>query len=78
MNNMFKGLFSQGMAEWGTACLVFLSGAMTGRLLATGMTEVQALGAVMAVLGSLTAAVAVRAWPAQDPVKARGSRPPRD
>lgn len=72
---MLKGLFSQGMAEWGTASLVFVSGAMTGRLLATGMTEVQALGAMIAVLGSLTAAIAVRAWPADPVVKAR---PPLD
>jgi hypothetical protein len=71
---MFKGLFSQGMAEWGTASLVFVSGAMTGRLLATGMSDVQALGAIMAVLGSLTAAVAVRAWPPSDPVRAPRQR----
>lgn len=68
---MLKGLFSQGMAEWGTASLVFVSGAMTGRLLATGMTEVQALGALVAVLGSLTAAIAVRAWPAEGVTRAR-------
>jgi hypothetical protein len=71
---MFKALFSQGMAEWATASLVFLSGAMTGRLLATGMTETQALGAVLAVLGSLTAAVAVRVWPVEDPVEARARK----
>lgn len=68
---MFRGLFSQGMAEWGTASLVFVSGAMTGRLLATGMTDVQALGALVAVLGSLTAAIAVRAWPADSATRAR-------
>ncbi len=68
---MFKGLFSQGMAEWGSASLVFVSGAMTGRLLATGMTEVQALGALVAILGSLATAIAVRAWPAESVVKAR-------
>lgn len=71
---MFKALFSQGMAEWATASLVFISGAMTGRLLATGMTETQALGAVLAVLGSLTAAVAVRVWPAQEPLEARSRK----
>lgn len=75
---MLKGLFSQGMAEWGTASLVFVSGAMTGRLLATGMTEVQALGALLAVFGSLTAAVAVRVWPAPDPIEVRSSRERRD
>lgn len=66
---MQKTLFSQGMAEWGTACLVFISGAMAGRLIATGMTEAQALGALMAVLASMTAAVAVRVWPAPERVK---------
>lgn len=75
---MFKALFSQGMAEWATASLVFISGAMTGRLLATGMTETQALGAVLAVLGSLTAAVAVRVWPAPDPVEVSPPRRRRD
>ncbi|MDP1875102.1 hypothetical protein [Phenylobacterium sp.] len=75
---MLKGLFSQGMAEWGTASLVFVSGAMTGRLLATGMNESQALGALVAILGSLTAAIAVRIWPAADPVEARSSRDRQD
>lgn len=71
---MFKALFSQGMAEWATASLVFISGAMAGRLLATGMSETQALGAVLAVLGSLTVAVAVRIWPVEDPVEARARK----
>lgn len=75
---MLKGLFSQGMAEWGTASLVFVSGAMTGRLLATGMNEVQALGAVLAVFGSLTAAIAVRVWPASETAKARSHPDSRD
>lgn len=68
---MLKALFSQGMAEWATASLVFVSGVMAGRLIATGMTEIQAAGAFAAVLGSITAAVAVRVWPAPAPVKVR-------
>ena len=68
---MLKALFSQGMAEWATASLVFVSGAMAGRLIATGMSEIQAAGAFAAVLGSITAAVAVRIWPAPAPVKVR-------
>lgn len=71
---MLKALFSQGMAEWGTASLVFICGAMAGRLLATGMTEVQAMGALMAVLASMTAAVAVRVWPAPERAKVRVDR----
>ena len=71
---MLKALFSQGMAEWATASLVFVSGAMAGRLLATGMSEIQAAGAFAAVLGSITAAVAVRIWPAPAPVKVRSDR----
>lgn len=71
---MLKALFSQGMAEWATASLVFISGAMAGRLLATGMTEVQAMGALMAVLASMTAAVAVRIWPKAERVKVQARR----
>ncbi|MBC7167160.1 hypothetical protein [Phenylobacterium sp.] len=74
---MLKALFSQGMAEWGTASLVFVSGAMAGRLIATGMNDVQAVGALAAVLGSITAAVAVRVWPAPAPVKVRSERDDR-
>jgi|GEM_PF-861641 H+/gluconate symporter-like permease len=75
---MLKGLFSQGMAEWGTACLVFISGAMAGRLMATGMNEIQAAGALIAIFGSVTAAVAVRIWPAPEQVKVRSDQDRRD
>jgi hypothetical protein len=52
------------LADWGSAALVFLSGAMTGHYAAIGMDPVQWAGAAGAVLGSVTLAVAVRVWPA--------------
>jgi hypothetical protein len=49
--------------DWATAALVFLSGALTGHYAAEGMNLVQWAGAITAVLGSVTVAVAVRVWP---------------
>ena len=57
--------------DWGTALLVFVSGAMTGHYAASGMNAVQWMGAAAAILGSVAVAVAVRVWPTQDAVKAR-------
>lgn len=51
------------LAEWGSAGLVFLSGAATGHYAAVGMNAVQWAGALTAILGSITVAVAVRVWP---------------
>lgn len=59
---MFK-LSSQAVSEWGSACLVFICGAIAGRHAAEGMNMIQWAGAVAAVLGSVTVAVAVRVWP---------------
>ena len=61
---------TKDLVEWGSAALVFLSGAMTGHYAAVGMNTVQWAGALAAVLGSVTVAVAVRVWP-QEPVKAQ-------
>lgn len=61
---MQKTLFSQEGAEWATVLLVIVSGASAGHYAAIGMTPIQVMGAVTAVLGSVTAAVAVRVWPA--------------
>ena len=52
------------LVEWSTAGLVLLSGATAGHFAAIGMNTVQWAGAAMAVLGSVTVAVAVRVWPA--------------
>jgi len=51
------------LAEWGSALLVVICGAMAGHYAAAGMTPVQWAGAVAAVMGSITVAVAVRVWP---------------
>ncbi len=53
------------IVEYGSAGLVLLSGAMAGHYAAVGMSVVQWAGAVVAVLGSVTVAVAVRVWPAK-------------
>jgi hypothetical protein len=53
------------LIEWSSACLVFLSGAMTGHYAAIGMNAVQWAGALAAILGSVTVAVAVRVWPSK-------------
>ncbi len=54
---------TKDIADWGSAGLVFLSGATAGHFAAIGMTPVQWAGAATAVLGSVTVAVAVRVWP---------------
>lgn len=56
---------TKDLIDWGSAGLVFLSGAMTGHHAAIGMNAVQWAGAIAAVLGSVTVAVAVRVWPPQ-------------
>jgi hypothetical protein len=58
------------LVEWSTAGLVLLSGAVAGHFAAMGMNPVQWAGAAMAVLGSVTVAVAVRVWPAPQKAKA--------
>ena len=57
------------LVEWSTAGLVLLSGATAGHFAAVGMNAVQWAGAAMAVLGSVTVAVAVRVWPAPENVE---------
>jgi hypothetical protein len=63
---------SKEAAEWGSAILVFASGAMAGHYASLGMTPIQWAGAVAAVLGSVTVAVVVRVWPAK--AKVQGAR----
>ena len=59
------------LAEWGSAGMVFISGGMAGHYASLGMSPVQWVGAVVAVLASVTVAVAVRIWPT--PVKVKSS-----
>ena len=56
------------LVNGGSASLVIVSAAMAGHYIAEGMTLLQWAGALCAVLGSVTVAVAVRVWPA--PAKA--------
>ncbi|CAN7400756.1 hypothetical protein LJR225_002537 [Phenylobacterium sp. LjRoot225] len=58
---------SKEAAEWGSAIMVFASGAMAGHYASLGMTPVQWAGAAAAVLGSVTVAVVIRIWPAKAP-----------
>lgn len=63
---MIKMIRGQTAAEWGSAALVFVCGATAGHYAQDGMSLVQAAGAVVAILGSVTVAVAVRVWPDTD------------
>ena len=62
---MLKFLFSNAAAEYGSAFLVFIVAALAGRYASEGMNTLQWAGAIAAVLGSITVAVAVRVWPVQ-------------
>jgi hypothetical protein len=64
------------LAEWSSAGMVFVSGGMAGHYASLGMSPIQWAGAVVAVLGSVTVAVAVRVW--QAPVKAKAKSGARD
>lgn len=55
----------KNLVEYGTAGLVLVSGALAGHYAAVGMNLIQFAGAVTAVLGSVTVAVAVRVWPSK-------------
>lgn len=50
------------VVEYASAGLVFVAGGMAGHFAQMGMTPVQWAGAAVAVLGSVTVAVAVRVW----------------
>jgi len=68
---MLKLLFSNFTAEWTSAGMVFLVAAIAGRFASEGMNAVQWAGALTAVLGSITVAVAVRVWPSSGGLSAR-------
>ena len=62
---MIKWFQTAGFPEYGSAALVFVSAAVVGHEAAQGMTQTQWLGAVAAVLGSISVAVMVHVWPAK-------------
>jgi len=57
---------TKDLAEWGSTLMVLLCGALAGHFAAQGMSPVQWAGATVAVLGSITVAVAVRVWAAPE------------
>jgi hypothetical protein len=58
------------LVDWATVALVITSGGLAGHYASIGMTPVQWAGAAVAVLGSVTVAVAVRVWPVAQKAKA--------
>ena len=60
------------LAKWAAAALVVLCGGMAGHYAALGMTPLQWAGALSAVLGSVSLAVALHVWPAT--AKAQGQQ----
>lgn len=64
---MFQQWRSQDAAKLASAILVILVSGLAGQFAAQGMNAVQWLGAVLAVLGSVTLAVILRVWPAPAP-----------
>lgn len=61
--SLIKMLFSFAVVEWGSAALVFVSGATVGHQAQFGLNSMQMAGAVAAILGSVTLAVLVRVKP---------------
>lgn len=61
---MFRRLNSEEAAKLASVVLVILTSGLAGQFAAHGMNAVQWLGAVLAVLGSVTLAVMIRVWPA--------------
>lgn len=62
---MLDRLFSPTAARWASTSLVFTASCLAGHYISLGMTPTQWLGAAVAVLGSITVAVAVRLQPEQ-------------
>jgi hypothetical protein len=55
--------------DWASVALVVTSGGLAGHYASMGMNGVQWAGAIAAVLGSVTLAVAVRVWPSPQKAK---------
>lgn len=57
---------SRDVAEWLSASFVIICGGLAGHYASEGMNAFQWAGAAAAVLGSITVAVSIRVWPADD------------
>ena len=62
---MFKWILTAGLAEYGSAALVFVTAAIVGHEAAVGMNQSQWLAASVSILGSISVAVMVHMWPAK-------------
>lgn len=60
---MIQRLLTPFAARWASTSLVFLVSCLAGHYISLGMTPTQWMGAAVAVLGSITVAVAVRLQP---------------
>jgi hypothetical protein len=60
--------------DWASVALVITSGGLAGHYASEGMNGVQWAGAIAAVLGSVTVAVAVRVWPAAQKAKVKAEK----
>ena len=69
---MFQQWRSQDAAKLASAILVILVSGLAGQFAAQGMNTLQWLGAILAVLGSVSLAVIVRVWPAPTPSRSQG------
>jgi hypothetical protein len=67
---MFKWIQSAGLAEYGSAALVFVTAAIVGHEAAAGMNQTQWLGAAVSILGSISVAVMVHVWPEKPKARA--------
>ena len=71
---MFKWILSAGLAEYGSAALVFVTAAVVGHEAAVGMNQSQWLAAAISILGSISVAVRVHIWPTKPRAAAQKSR----
>lgn len=69
---MFRKLQSEEAAKLASVALVILTSGLAGQFAAHGMNLIQWLGAILAVLGSVTLAVMIRVWPS--PARASNRR----
>ena len=71
---MFKWIQTAGLAEYGSAALVFVTAAIVGHEAAVGMSQSQWLAASISILGSISVAVMVHMWPPKAKAAVQKSR----
>ena len=71
---MFKWIQTAGLAEYGSAALVFVTAAIIGHEAAVGMTQNQWLASAVSILGAISVAVMVHMWPNKPKAAVQKSR----